>query len=359
MSRGAELSERLSRARSATFGRADRVGLLLTVGLVGWLTLAGALSEEPALAPAALAAGAAVAFAVGRASAARWRERPALAVVLVAAVLLAWAWPDVVDGRPMGRPLGYANATAALAVQAVAAASILAASSRTRTMRIIGVAAAAAFAAVPFVLGSIAGALLASVVIAVGAFGRLRRWRPLSAVALAVAFFSILLGTVALGATYENDGRASLIEVVLSERRPALWKDALQQIGREPILGVGIGRFDDESQVARSDRDARWAHHEFLQVSAESGLVGGLLLVALVVWAIATTGRDGVDPPRAAIAAAAVAALAVHSCVDYVLRFPIVPVCAAFLLGLSTIAERPSDRRLTTEGDEGWLPVTA
>jgi O-antigen ligase len=117
------------------------------------------------------------------------------------------------------------------------------------------------------------------------------------------------------------------------------------------VTGIGPGRFAAESEVAQRDQDARWAHNEYLQQGAEEGLLGLVVLVALVGWGFL---RAWTSPSPDAVTALGVAALgivAIHASVDYIFHFPAIPVAAAALLGATQASSRPA-RRDRTETDE-------
>jgi O-antigen ligase len=161
-------------------------------------------------------------------------------------------------------------------------------------------------------------------------------------IALVAGLLTILLATILLGASYapRPAGSAGFVEESLTETRFALWHDALELTSRHPGTGVGIGRFAEASSVAAADPDRRHAHQEYLEIAAETGVVGGLLLVALVGWALIHTGlRGGIG---ATLAAAGVTVLGLHACVDYILHFPIVPITSAVLAGAVTAEGRPA-----------------
>jgi O-antigen ligase len=151
---------------------------------------------------------------------------------------------------------------------------------------------------------------------------------------MVVAFLSVLVTAIALGA-WDPGGRSGPVRFVrdsLSHRRLELWHESLRLIGHTPLFGVGISRFDDASPVARSDPDTSHAHNEFLELSAEAGIVAGLLLVSLVVWLILRT-TDSEWPTAAIVAGVACAAAAIHACIDFVFHAPAVPLAAAYLSG--------------------------
>jgi O-antigen ligase len=161
---------------------------------------------------------------------------------------------------------------------------------------------------------------------------------------LAGAFLVSIVASAVLGATYTPGDRSGMIDRVvgstLSERRPALWHDAIALIVESPVTGVGPGRFAAESPIARSDLDARWAHNEFLQFGAEVGVVGLIVLLLVFVWAFVRLQLESASDIVRILAAASLAAVGIHATVDYVLHFPLLVIAAASLLavGLSTPA---------------------
>lgn len=75
--------------------------------------------------------------------------------------------------------------------------------------------------------------------------------------------------------------------------RLGIWSDALGQIKRSPVLGVGFGNFGDIASLT--------THNSFLLAQVELGLVGfvlwfGLFMVVLIpLWKIAAQKRPGRD----------------------------------------------------------------
>ena len=115
--------------------------------------------------------------------------------------------------------------------------------------------------------------------------------------ALVAGLLAVLLSTLLFGASYvpHPGGPTGVLEKALTETRMALWHDAIDLTIRHPVTGVGIGRFAVASPVAAADPDRRHAHQEYLETAAETGLLGGVLLVGLFVWATARTGRGGIQ----------------------------------------------------------------
>ena len=322
------------------FIRLDAVGFAIAGTLASWMLLASVVSGGSAAGPIGVLFAIVLAALIARLIAMRWPTLPFVAVVVYAAILIASAWPDITSDNPLAGPLGYQNADGAFAVQALVAAAILVAASTSHLARAVAIAAVAFFAAVPFVIGSVGAAVSSVVVLAVGSLVILGWWRGWGTAALLGGTLAVLLGTVALGASYvpQQAAPAGIVEEGLTETRLALWHDALAITIAHPLTGVGPGRFIEVSQVASADPDTRHAHQEYLEMAAETGFVGGSLLVILVGWAMIRTGRRG--DSIAALAASAVAALAIHASVDYVMHFPIIPITTAVLVGAATASER-------------------
>ncbi|MGQ0669638.1 MAG: O-antigen ligase family protein, partial [Actinomycetota bacterium] len=241
---------------------------------------------------------------------------------------------------------GYANADGAFFAEASIAGLMLAAASRRTEARVLGGGAAAAFAAVPFVRGSLAAAALVVVLPIMGLVCIWLGGPRLGVAACAALFLLVLVGTVILGARYAP-GRPGgtldrLVDATLSQRRVALWHDALVIMVEHPT-GVGPGRFAVASPTARADVDARWAHNGFLQQGAEAGPVGFTLIVLLFLWAFARLWMSPAPDVVTVLGAAALAALGIHACIDYVLHFPAVPIVTAALVGAAAGPAVPLD----------------
>ena len=325
--------------------RSDLLGALLVASFAAWILIGSIAAGGSPRGLLVLAAGSVVAFVLGRLLGTLY-PRVAIAVVVVAGVIVAaWSMPDILRDRPLGRPFAYDNATAAFFVQAAAAGWMLAL--RARGPMVVAVAGilTAGFALVPFLVGSLAAEILAVAVLAVGSAERFGLARPrLIAGLVAAAFVSILLATIVLGATY-RPGEAPPTDVLrstLSERRLALWHDGVLIVRRAPLLGIGVARFGEVSEVARSDPDTRQTHNEFLQVASEAGVVAGVLLVAVFAWAIIRPAVEVGAGRRtwAVIGSVACGAVAIHACVDYVFHTAAVPITAAYLSGIASAGGR-------------------
>jgi O-antigen ligase len=313
---------------------AATLGLGLLVAAATWWAASAMNAGVSPVPGAAMFLGAMLVVVASRAAAARASFLALMAIVGVAAVVLAAGAASTLRSGPTQGPFGYANATAAFVAQACVAALMLVVLARG-SLRVVGVVAAAGFAGLLLVTET--WTVVVGLPFLGGlALGAARLRGGIAPVAACAAVFGVVLvATIVLGAIGAGRGFGPVDRVIgrtLSEERVVLWNEALAIAAEHPLIGVGPGRFALESPLASSDPDLRWAHHEFLQAGAETGLVGYALAVAIFLWGfVALAGVPAGPVP--ALAAAALAVLGVHACVDYVLRFPAVTLAGAAVLG--------------------------
>ncbi|MCD0483738.1 O-antigen ligase family protein [Streptacidiphilus sp. ASG 303] len=327
-------------ARRSRLPGPDAAGAAVLAACAVW-TLAAAHGRDAArpegvlLALLAVAAG----YGAGRVAGALL-PAAAPAAAAVAAGLAVAAVPGGLSGGALAPPLHYGNADAALLCLGAGAACCAAWSARRPPVRVGLLLLAGVLAGLTAAVGSAAGSAAAAGTVLVScAAARLRRRGPLLAV-LALCAVLAGVGTVALArGAVPQPLRAHLV-AGLSERRVALWDDALAQVRLHPLRGVGPGRFGEVSPAARADRDTAKAHSAPLQQAAEQGLPGLALLVCAFAWALWTLLRSPRPTAVALSAAAALTGLAVQACVDWVLSFAAVSAGAGLLLGLA--AARPT-----------------
>lgn len=81
------------------------------------------------------------------------------------------------------------------------------------------------------------------------------------------------------------------IKAETGQERLAIWRNSLEMIQDRPVTGVGLGNFKViypayhqaavKDRIFREEQQARNVHNDFLQITAELGLVGLLLFPAL------------------------------------------------------------------------------
>ena len=150
-------------------------------------------------------------------------------------------------------PLGYANANAALAVQGVSAAGMAAAASRREGRVCFGWHCPQSSRFEAPLTRSAAGTVLALVVLVVSVV----MWVVKSRLARSSSFPPPPCPVAPFRGSYrirrrklERGGIPDVAVESLSERRPHLWHDALIELLREPVRGVGPGLFAYFSPLA-------------------------------------------------------------------------------------------------------------
>ena len=318
-------------ARPPTLDRADLVGLALVAAAVIWTFVAATSGGDP-WPTVGMFVLVALVYTFGRmVTPAVPFLVPAL-VVAVAVVLgvlsLAGALPEGADAAP----LGYVNARSAFYVEAAAAAVMLAVLLRGRGAKIAWLGAAVVLAFVPLFSRAEAASFVVVLLLLPAAAIALEGRRLAVSVGLSALLFMATLAATSLVAAAPESTPSRVVAEVVGKRRVALWNDGLDLMLHEPLTGVGPGRFAAEAATAQTDRDARWAHHGFLQQGAETGLIGLAILATLFLWGfwrVALAGPSGM----AVMGAFALTGLGILACSDYVFHFPLVTGATAGLIG--------------------------
>lgn len=293
----------------------DALGVLSVGALAGWALHVGGPGAGSFL---GLLAGLVAAVGVGR-----WigQVRPgAVEAAIGAAVAAAVALTVPGITQAGGPPTGYGNANATLVgvglVAAIAAARTHPRRERWRWGVVVGLAAALV------ATGSLAGLVSAAFAGGLLAAAARARYRPILLVGgpILVAIGLAVTSGIAIG----DLGGIADVEPV----RSSLWAAAVDVLRSEPWSGVGVGGFAELNAVS-ADADLRWVHHEYLELAVELGVVGLLLVLALLGWAFARLSAA----VRPEAAGAAVTLVALHGTVDHVWHAPAVLVLTALLVG--------------------------
>jgi O-Antigen ligase len=174
-----------------------------------------------------------------------------------------------------------------------------------------------------------------------------RVWRWPALVLLGGVLVAGLAGLLATGGV---DGAAQTVAAargnLASPDRTGALHAALQLVAQHPLTGTGPGQAD--LRWKGHDHGSQlyaYVHNEYLQVTAELGLVGLALLAILLVaiarllWRARPTGRHGATW---AGVVAATAAFAVHSGFDFVWHLPAIVLTVTLLVGLVLPAPDPA-----------------
>ena len=317
----------------------DTAWITVTAVWLIWVLLASALNGRPVrldsvyvVAPLVLVAG----VLLGRVAAKSDADPPAPAprplwldasLLFLLVALLPGVGLRLAPGPP---PLGYPNANSAAAIQVmVLIALVLLGAHHDRWSRTLYTVALAASAFAVVHHGSQAGILVAipvalAVVVMLVRPSRRSWW----AVALGV---STLVGAVYGFLTLATASAWPDLAVrALSRVRQDLWTTALALWSRSPVIGSGPGSFAEANPYA-VDADLVSAHSVALQVAAELGLVGVVILILLIVLGYLVGVR--ISAPHGVLASAAWTALWVHSLMDHLLDHPGMALVAGLVLG--------------------------
>jgi len=177
---------------------------------------------------------------------------------------------------------------------------------------------------------------------------RSRRNRSIATLVTAVAGLAFLLLSAPIGLVGRYEGGLT------SEGRFRIWGDTLTLIAQYPVFGCGLGTFVSGIQRYLSTTQSGlvdYAHNDYLQLLAELGAVGFLLLMALAAVFVRDTfgslGSRTNRPARLLLTGcgASLAAIAVHSLVDFQFYIPANAMVGAWIAGSAGgIAARDRDR---------------
>jgi hypothetical protein len=308
--------------------RIDLTGLGLVAAFVVWVILAARATDGRAGPMIGLVVG-----AVAIAALARWATyvhatgpAAAIAVVLLGYGLLA--------GDPAAGDAFAAERLGALLVVGTGAAAVVAVRASQLWLRLAGGLVTLALAALTWRTGSTPAGLLA-VVVVLGALALLllpmreRRW---VVVWPGLAAVLLLFGSTAYTSLPLP---AELVGGAPSEERLEGWTAALDAVTESPLYGTGPGA-PGPAGVGITSGTNGWASSEPLQVLAETGVVGGLLFLGFLWWAVAWVARPG-GGPGSVVGAVVVAGAIAHACLAPVWHGPAVPLALGALAGAASL----------------------
>lgn len=345
--------QRRAPSRLGYWAGAQVTGVVVVVAGLAW-TLVAAIQWDADPVPTSVALYVAPAGAYLVAGLAARLDVAAVPLVVIAAgaaVVAVWTPAEVYSSKPLDGPFEYSNATGSFFVQCAFGAALLLFDDRV-VLRVVGLAAALAFVAVPFATDTTSVVVLLALVPAVW-IGRSVIGTRRTITMCGVAFGVAVLASILVAATYSGadprlpgttlSGTDRMIDATVSLRRIELAHDALELTREHPVTGIGPDRFDDVSVAALADADSPYAHNGYLQAGAETGVPGLVALVLLFTWGFVRVSRFVYQRRRSAMVAVALLVLGAHACVEYVLEYWAIPAVAAALVGCA-VTRRPASR---------------
>jgi O-antigen ligase len=131
--------------------------------------------------------------------------------------------------------------------------------------------------------------------------------------------------------------------------RPILWKNSLGIFRDHPVAGTGLGSFVSvfpEHQTEAVDLTIEHAHNDYVEVLTETGVLGGVLVLATMLLFFRITFRNlalqlKYEPGWIQLGGTiACCGLAVHSFVDFNLHIPANAAWFAFCAGIASLSGR-------------------
>lgn len=130
-----------------------------------------------------------------------------------------------------------------------------------------------------------------------------------------------------------------------SDGRLGLWGETMGLVRAYPVFGCGLGSYESvfpQFKRMAPERTADFAHNDYLQLLAELGLAGFVMLAAGLYFVFRTLVRGRLNWRRIACLVS-LAGAAVHSFTDYPLYVPANLLLFAWLAGVSSV--EPPRRR--------------
>jgi O-antigen ligase len=141
------------------------------------------------------------------------------------------------------------------------------------------------------------------------------------------------------------------VEGLTAEGRLELWAETIPLIKAYPLFGCGLGGYEtavSKFKVSHPLVTDDYAHNDYLQLLAELGLVG-FLIVAVPAFSVVSASLKKAVVPRnqeerylAVACAAALAAILLHSLVDFNLYIPANAMLLAWIAGMAAGSGLPS-----------------
>lgn len=135
-----------------------------------------------------------------------------------------------------------------------------------------------------------------------------------------------------------------LITDATGEGRWPVWRDTLQVLKDYPLFGCGLGNYGTaflKHQTASIGWAVTFAHNDYLQLASELGVVGFAIFIALMLSIVAKAIRAAIhahDWDTRVLSwgwVGAIAAIAVHSLVDFNMYIPATPLVLAWIAGIA------------------------
>lgn len=160
-----------------------------------------------------------------------------------------------------------------------------------------------------------------------------------------------LLGMIGLAVWVGSDPAITRFETLNDQYthpgqdRVSIWRDTLHLIRRHPVLADGFGSFAivyPSVQTAFLNNAVDHAHCDYLEVAAELGVTGGILVFGAIFWVLVLTlrhckkgGGESDDKTISFACLGGMIAILLHSLADFNLYIPANALIFAIILALA------------------------
>ena len=184
---------------------------------------------------------------------------------------------------------------------------------------------------------------------------RFLRIGPITAVALAMIAGVIWIGAAGI---VEHFGDALDEQVSFGTPdvgRTTIWRDTVNMIRHHPVLGVGLGAYETiypAYQTMSASLRVDYAHNDYLQILADTGIVGGaiagcFIVVILLAMYRGVRSRDPLCAGMALAAGTGIVAVLIQSLSDTDLQ---IPSNALLFLVLCAVVARTGENNESVSG---------
>jgi O-antigen ligase len=189
-------------------------------------------------------------------------------------------------------------------------------------------------------VGALFGLAAAAMASLGGRLSRRGRWMWTGAITAVVVLAFVLLPTTLLLSRFAGLGGGN----ISGDVRMRIWRDAVRLAGAYPLTGCGARAFQSSFyawQTVPGTETINFAHCDYLQALAELGIPGFVLVIAAVGFAVASSikatgaAAGAVERFLAAGCFGSLAAILLHSLVDFNMYVPANAMAAASVIGIA------------------------
>jgi O-antigen ligase len=164
-----------------------------------------------------------------------------------------------------------------------------------------------------------------------------RTRRPLITSGAAVGLIAVTVLAAPSG-LFERFRRICTYEGFRNDAHLARWNDTVRMIAARPVFGWGAGTYEIAFAPHNTSSAPRYAHHadnDYLQLMAETGIVGTLATLTLLTFALRRSVEAGARNLAALGCAGSIIAILAHSVFEFQMYIPANVLTLAWIAGVA------------------------